>query len=1021
MKPRYPLLMALLFLNVGLAQAQYWQQEVNYDIDVTLDDSSHTISGRIEMEYVNNSPDALDFIYLHLWGNAFKNRSTAFAEQQLRMGNTEFYFADEEELGGYTNLNFTANGETARLEYDSLNPDIAKLHLPQTLESGARITIASPFTLDIPASFSRLGHVGQSYQMTQWYPKPAVYDQAGWHPMPYLDLGEFYSEFGSFDVSITLPENYVVGATGTLQTEREREFLDQKIAETESYFENWLEEDEITSVRNANVEFPPSSPNMKTIRYTAERVHDFAWFADKRFKVDKSEVTLASGRTVDTWVMFTEFEAYLWKDAIDYVDRSVKFYSDLVGEYPYPQATAVQSALSAGGGMEYPMITVIGPSFNPQGLDVVITHEVGHNWFYGILASNERDHAWMDEGINSYYEQRYTEVYYEDTDNLDILPDFVTRGSEMDLTEIAYLWQARRDLDQAPATTSNDLTTINYFLSAYEKPAASLHYLEAYIGKETFDAAMQAYYEQWKFRHPQPSDFRSILESETGEDLSWLFNGLIGSNAKQDYAIVDLAEADAGISVTVQNRGEVAGPFPLNAIVDGNIEYSQWYEGFTGTRKLTFDFENFEKITLDAQRITLDVNRKNNHITARGKTLEPLQLRFLPGPENDKRTQLFWSPTLAWNNYDKFMLGLALYNTSFPFKNLDFTLMPMYGFGSNDLAGLGEIAYRLYPGNQVFQEITLGLGGRMFHYNQNFENDYDLKYGRLVPSVNFQLYKKPTSTFYQNIQWRTIWLNQESAQFSPTFGNYTGNRWSDTFIHELSYFGENRRALNPFSIFLALEQQSYDDISGDQSYVKLSLELKQSFTYAEDKNIDFRVFAGGFITNTRRDAGAIFPGAFNLTSQGFNDYRYDDFYFGRTEAEGIWSQQVTIRDGGMKNVIGPGFGLGRSNNFIFALNFKADLPNRFPLGLPIKPYFDIGYFDNAMPTGIEDTFEDQLLWSGGLALEFVDDIFAIYFPLINSENVENRLAERGSYWNRIAFTLDLQRLNPKRLLRRVEF
>ena len=209
---------------------------------------------------------------------------------------------------------------------------------------------------------------------------------------------------------------------------------------------------------------------MKTIHYKAEQVHDFAWFADKRFKVQKSEVTLASGKKVDTWVMFTKAEEELWKDAINYVDRSTIFYSELVGEYPYPHATAVQSALSAGGGMEYPMITVIGLSGTAQALDEVITHEVGHNWFYGILAFNERYHVWMDEGINSYYDHRYTERYYESA-GLNILPDFFQGSSELTELELGYLVQARKNRDQAPSEHSNDFETINYWLAGYEKPA----------------------------------------------------------------------------------------------------------------------------------------------------------------------------------------------------------------------------------------------------------------------------------------------------------------------------------------------------------------------------------------------------------------------------------------------------------------------------------------------------------------------------------------------------------------------
>ena len=210
----------------------YFQQEVNYKIIATLDDQAHTLTGSVEFEYINHSPDVLPDIWVHLWGNAFKNRHTAFCKQKLQDGSSRYYFAEDKDLGYYKNLDFTADGQKAAWKYDPANPDIARVTLAQPLAPGGRVRIATPFFLKIPASFSRLGHVGTSYQMTQWYPKPAVYDLQGWHAMPYLDQGEFYSEFGSFDVTLTLPDNYVVGATGILQTPSELDFLKKKEAES---------------------------------------------------------------------------------------------------------------------------------------------------------------------------------------------------------------------------------------------------------------------------------------------------------------------------------------------------------------------------------------------------------------------------------------------------------------------------------------------------------------------------------------------------------------------------------------------------------------------------------------------------------------------------------------------------------------------------------------------------------------------------------------------------------------------
>ena len=215
--------------------------------------------------------------------------------------------------------------------------------------------------------------------------KTCSYDLGGWHQMPYLDQGEFYSEFGDFDVKITLPENYIVGASGNLVTKSEIKFID-------SLAENGKENPVLWNFKG----YPESSRKLKTIEYELKNAHDFAWFADKRFKVQKGSITLPhSFKKVTTWIMYTPEEADLWKGAVTYVNDAVKYYSLWNGDYPYDNCTAVQSALSAGGGMEYPTITVIGSSQNNLILEQVIMHEVGHNWFYGILGSNERRFPWM--------------------------------------------------------------------------------------------------------------------------------------------------------------------------------------------------------------------------------------------------------------------------------------------------------------------------------------------------------------------------------------------------------------------------------------------------------------------------------------------------------------------------------------------------------------------------------------------------------------------------------------------------
>ncbi|MCB9338801.1 MAG: M1 family metallopeptidase [Lewinellaceae bacterium] len=1023
------LVFCLLFsASVTFSQTiPYFQQEAHYTINVTLDDVNHLLTGDVAISYVNHAPEALDSIWFHLWPNAFENEKTAFAQQKLRAGSTKFYFAKDTDLGYFSGLDFRVDGEKAEWYQDPKNPDMAVLKLSQPLRNKRKVVISTPFTLKIPASFSRLGHVGQSYQITQWYPKPAVYDNRGWHPMPYLDQGEYYSEFGSFDVSITLPENYVVGATGTLQTGSEVAFLTKKAQQGAAMAARGFPKGE---------DFPPSSEKLKTIRYTADYIHDFAWFADKRFNVLKGEVKFPTGRTVDTWTMFSNEQADLWANSIEYVNRAVQFYSDKVGEYPYPQCTAVHSALSAGGGMEYPMITVIGNSNSASDLDDVLTHEVGHNWFYGILAFNERDHPWMDEGINSYYEYRYMQENYGN-EQQDLLPRFLAKTTNKGIYETAYLYQARRNLDQAPETTSNDLTPINYGVCVYVKTGFSFMHLEHYLGTQRFDAIMQSFYKNWKFAHPYPDDLRAHFKRESGEDLSWFFDGYIDSTKKLDYALTGIAPSGGGYAVTVENKGEIAAPFPISGMKNGEVATTQWFKGFEGEQTITFPEGDYDWLVLDQGHLTLDVQRRNNNIRTSGilKRLEPFAFPFLRAIENSSKTGPSWVPIAGWNKYDGAMLGLAVYKGGVPAQHLEFVFAPMYGFGSKDLTGFSSVKFNIYPKKAKVRKVSFGITAKAFNFRSvdslRTETGYvstDLYYRRLMPFVKIDLARSLTSKFYQTIQFRSILLQERAPVFTQDSSGvlYNGNQRDERIFNELSYEIGDRRALNPYSLRLVFEQSRYDDIFNPAEklgYLRASLEGNFEFTYDYKRSVDLRLFAGGFLQNDGKSRGAIFPGAYNLTGQGFNDYRYDELYFGRSETDGFFAQQIMPREGGMKIALGSPYSEGRSNNFLLAANLSADLPQDLPGKLPLKPYFDIGYYDDNRSISSDLEFADQLWWQGGIELRLAKGIASVFFPVVNSKNVKDLYngSGRSKFWERITFTLDLNKLNPFDLIENISF
>jgi hypothetical protein len=513
-------LLLLIITHLLHAQQTYWQQQVNFKLDVTLNDAEHTLDGFAKIEYVNNSPDTLKFIWFHLWPNAYRTDRTAFSDQLLENGRTDFYFSNSEDRGYINRLDFRVNSVLAKTVDHPQHIDIIKVLLPQPLAPGASVELTTPFHVKLPKNFSRGGHVGKSYQVTQWYPKPAVYDRYGWHPMPYLDQGEFYSEFGHYEVKITVPKSYVVLSTGNLQNADELQWLKDKAKMDESTKSVIAKKPAAATKKTTK----PSAAaiineDTKTLFYTQNNVHDFAWFADKKYLVRYDTLQLNNNRIVDVFTAFTTEGKSVWKNSTTMVKDAVRFRSNSIGEYPYNTIAAVEAKMGFDGGMEYPCITAITPMSSEKNLENVIEHEVGHNWFQGMLANNEQAYPWFDEGINTYYDKWFDKEHSRYKPIEKKKKAFQLKADD----EIFLQTFERLHLAQPLSTTADNLTEANYSLIAYEKGAQFMQLLEKELGREVFLKGMQQYFEHWKMKHPYPSDLKSVLEQSSGKNLDSVF------------------------------------------------------------------------------------------------------------------------------------------------------------------------------------------------------------------------------------------------------------------------------------------------------------------------------------------------------------------------------------------------------------------------------------------------------------------------------------------------------------------
>lgn len=979
------LLIFCVSLSFGQHTRKYFQQTVNYTIQVQLDDERHFLHGLEEIEYINNSHHGIDTIWFHLWPNAYQSNETALGKQLLENGEVDFYYYADEDRGYIDSLDFSVDGQKIQWEYHKEHSDICALILPKKLAPGDRIEITTPFRVKIPkAGVSRLGHDGQSYQITQWYPKPAVFDRNGWHPMPYLNQGEFYSEFGTFDVFITLPQNYLVAATGDLQTASEVAYLNDRIQATKE-----------GSYSLKDVE---SSKTLKTIHYRQSNVHDFAWFTDKNYLVSSSEVTLPhGGNKVKTYAFYYDRTKHEWGKVPQYINQALHHYSKYNGDYPYNQCSAVEGSLSAGGGMEYPNVTIIDYGMEGKLLETVIVHEVGHNWFYGILGFNERAYPSMDEGINSFYEMKYLEEYKGDTSLSAVIgqvPQIAKNWLNLDLVTPrgekyhTYLYSARNNTDQHLMCSAHDYTLLNYGSIVYAKMAVSLQMLRAYIGAADFDRAMQRFFQEWKFKHPGPKDFQAIIESETKKDVRWFFGQYLHSTGKVDVKVKGVKSKGDHFELTLKNKAQIDVPFTVYGMSkEGKIITTKSVGLFSGKDKVKIPMGDVHHFKVDTKLDLVERNRRNNTIRTKGllRKVEPLQVKFGTSLEHPGKTQLFLSPLIGWNSGDQTMLGLALLNKSFIEKPFEYYLGPMYSFHRKQLNGILDLEYHWYF-KKFLKRLSINGNYMRFSYNHPFYNAATT-FSRYYPKVRLDFKKKQArSPWSSTVILGTLYIEEET------------NRENLPFVSEQNVYGMLTYELKQKKTLTETDLQLKNTLFEQFNLVELDAKKWWRYNHRGSR-ISIRGYGGYFLTNT-----ATSP-RYNLRldgQRGWYDYSFSHVFLERGGTHDLWAQQMQVNQGGFKTPTG----VGQSNQWMAAASLKVDLPIRFPL----SGYLDVGSSGST----------NEVFYNSGVVLRIIRDAFEVYFPIVWSDSIEKSyIANDISYNEQIRFTLNLTRINPYRSIERI--
>ena len=520
------LLFLLLFVQFSFSQ-NYWQQHVDYKMDINMDVSDFTFNGKQELVYTNNSPDTINKVYYHLFFNAFQPgsqmdiRSRTIRDPDRRVGSRIFEL-EEKDYGILDVISLKQDGKKIVFEQKG-TVLLARLNSP--LLTGEKTTLSMVFDGQVPLQIRRSGKLnkeGVDLTMTQWFPKLSEYDEEGWHPNPYIGR-EFHGVWGDYTVNITIDKNYVVGGTGYLQNVDEiGHGYGEKTKETKGSLLTW--------------------------KFYAPNVHDFAWAADPEFihDIKKSE----SG--VDLHFFYKpDVNVENWKKLQEDSVGLMDYFEEAIGPYPWKQYSIIQGG---DGGMEYAMCTMITGQRPYPSLFGVTAHEMAHAWFQHLLATNEAKHPWMDEGFTEYITSLAEEAVVGK-------PSRYPHKSSYD----RYYLLVNSGVEQAQ-TVHSDRYDYNfaYGASSYSKGSVFLSQLGYIIGKDNLDKTLKRYYEEFKFKHPTPNDFKRVAEKVSDMELEWYLNDWTRTDHKIDYGL-DISSLQSDRIITLKRKARM--PMPLDVEV----------------------------------------------------------------------------------------------------------------------------------------------------------------------------------------------------------------------------------------------------------------------------------------------------------------------------------------------------------------------------------------------------------------------------------------------------------------------
>ncbi|WP_299525334.1 aminopeptidase [uncultured Lutibacter sp.] len=910
-----------------------YAQTNNISISATLNIETNELKIKQETTFYNKSDSILNEVYFHNWANAYKDKNTPLAKRFIENYSKSFHFTNEKNRGNTTINSISVNYDNATWEITDENPDILKVNLIQPLNPDDSVKITATYIVKIPNDkFTSYGASYFSYNLKYWYLAPANFS-TDWQTYNNLDMDDLYIDFTNYQINLKVPKEYEVNSNLTSSVISDENFNIYNLVG-----KNRLDI-ELNITKNNNFIHYNFEDILITTNLDSEKL-DY----NLKYSILKREFYF-----IQTFLGKFPNEKLLI-NKIDYDKNPV---------YGFNQLPSFLAAYSDAFEWDIQQFKVLSKKYIDE-----------------LFLFNKREDYWLADGLQTYLMIKYVERYYPEVKAIGNISEvWGIKGfnlAKINFNEkypFVYQFAARKNIDQPLTTHADSLSNFNRKIVNKYKAGLGIKYLETYLEDNSMPSIIWDFSNKNSGIKVQSNSFIDFLKSKTEKDISWFENEYLKTNKKVDYTIQKITKNKDSLDVTILNKRSFTTPIQLYGINNKEIKFTKWLTGIDSISKITIPKNGFDKLSLNYESLLPEFNLRNNWKSVDKKIFNrPFQLKFMKDIENPYYNQFFYTPEFRYNYYDGAVLGLTLSNKTILDKSFNYKVTPSYGTTSKTLSGSFALKYEYLPEDKKVNKFVAGIFGSSFHYAE------DLSYNTLTPFALLEFKRKSLRDVSSNAISASYTLVDREK--SPTQIEYReSNKYK---VFNLSYGYSKPEIIEDVRFSTGIQvSEKFSKISLTGHYRKLT---------DTNRQFDFRIFAGAFLSNkTESDF-------FSFALDRPSDYLFQYDYLGRSETSGFFSQQVIINEGGFKSKLPVAYG----NEWLSTINTSVGLWRW------LEVYNDVGFVKN----------KNQKVYfahENGLRLNFIQDILEVYFPLHSNLGWE---ISQPSYSSKIRFVLVI---NPKRI------